>query len=100
MKLPINKKTPEQQQQGVISSHKNNHFATQNQRLSYAFSEAPKTMLQVSFETGILRANICRYIKEWREQNSIFLIKKNICPVSKHRAGFYSTHKGYSCYGG
>ena len=49
-------------------------------------------MLMVSNETGIYRANICRYIAELRRQERIELVKKGICPISKHRAGFYTTN--------
>ena len=55
------------------------------------YSDTPKTMLQVSLETGILRANICRYVSIFRKTERITLIKKGICSISKHRAGFYST---------
>ena len=55
------------------------------------FARNPSTMLKVSIETGILRANICRYVAKWQRQNEIFLLMKGICPISKHLAGFYTT---------
>ena len=55
-----------------------------------AFKRKPSTMLMVSIETGIFRANICRYIAEWQKQGKIQLVKKGDCPISKHRAGFYT----------
>ena len=60
----------------------------QLQRLIRAF-KTPKTMLQVSHETGILRANICRRIAELRELNKIEVVRKGLCPITNHRAGFY-----------
>jgi hypothetical protein len=54
-----------------------------------AFHEQ-KTMLMVSIETGILRANICRYVAKWQKSNSIHLLKHGFCNVSKHRAGYYT----------
>ena len=74
-------------------SSKDNDYTGQMKRVYKSFSERPKTMLMVSVETGILRANICRYISEWEKENSIELIKFGICPISKHRAGFYCTRK-------
>lgn len=56
-------------------------------------TETPKTMLQVSNETGILRANICRYVALFIKQNNIQLLYKSLCPMSKHKAGFYTTNK-------
>lgn len=71
---------------------KDNHFQAQIKRVFAAFYRQPKTMLMVSIETGILRANICRYVAEWEKQNCIRIVRKGICPISKHRAGFYTTN--------
>lgn len=64
----------------------------QLQTVYNAFAQRPKTMLQVSFETGILRANICRYVAEFDRQDLIKLYRKGLCPITKHRAGFYTTN--------
>ena len=72
---------------------KYNDFTGQTKRVYKSFSERPKTMLQVATETNILRANLCRYIAKWKKQNSIELVKFGICPITKHRAGFYYTGK-------
>lgn len=56
-----------------------------------AFYSSPKTMLMVSIETGILRANICRYVAYWEKNNRIQMMRKGICPITKNRAGFYTT---------
>jgi len=61
----------------------------QYKKVYKAFYKSPKTMLTVSIETGILRANICRYVAKMKRHGNIRLVKKGICPVSKHRAGFY-----------
>ena len=71
---------------------KDKHFQGQTQRVFTAFLRRPKTMLMVSIETGILRANICRYVAEWGKENRICIVRKGICPISKHRAGFYTTN--------
>lgn len=64
----------------------------QMKRVFAALYRQPKTMLMVSIETGILRANICRYVAEWEKENRICIVRKGICPISKHRAGFYTTN--------
>lgn len=74
---------------------KDNHFQAQMKRVFKAFSTEPKTMLQVSFETGILRANICRYVAEWRQEGKIQVFRFGFCPISKHRAGFYTTNPDF-----
>lgn len=71
---------------------KDKHFQAQMQRVFVAFYKQPKTMLMVSIETDILRANICRYVAKWEKQNCIRIVRKSICPISKHRAGFYTTN--------
>jgi len=48
-------------------------------------------MLMISKETGVLRANICRYVSKFRKKDKIKLMYKSICPITKHRAGFYTT---------
>ena len=50
---------------------KGNQFQAQMQRVFAALYRQPKTMLMVSIETGILRANLCRYVAEWEKENRI-----------------------------
>ena len=71
---------------------KDKHFQAQTQRVFAALYRQPKTMLMVSIETGILRANICRYVAKWEKENRICIVRKGICQISKHRAGFYTTN--------
>lgn len=73
------------------SQSKDKHFEVQMKRVFEAFKRNPSTMLMVSIETGILRANICRYVAEWKKRGKISLFKQGVCKVSKHRAGYYTT---------
>jgi len=70
---------------------KDKYFQAQMKRVFTAFYSNPKTMLMVSIETGILRANICRYVAIWEKENRIKEVQKGICSISKHGAGFYTT---------
>ncbi len=70
---------------------KYNHFETQMKQVFAAFKNKPATMLMLSVETGILRANICRYVAKWQKQGCIQPLKKTVCEISKHRAGYYTT---------
>jgi hypothetical protein len=72
--------------------NKSTDFQAQMKRVFLAFYRQPKTMLMVSIETGIYRANICRYVAKMNKQSSIRIERKSICPISKHRAGFYTTN--------
>ena len=71
---------------------KSRHFQAQIKKVFAALYKQPKTMLMVSVETGILRANICRYVAELKKKNCIRIVRIGICPISKHRAGFYTTN--------
>jgi predicted transcriptional regulator of viral defense system len=73
------------------SGDKGSHFRTQYQITYQFFKERPKTMLEVSDETGIRRANICRYIDKMRKKGQLELIHRGLCPVTHCRSGFYST---------
>ena len=71
---------------------KGNYFQGQMKRVFAALYIQPKTMLMVAVETGILRANICRHVAELSKENCIKIVRKGICPFSKHSAGFYTTN--------
>lgn len=58
-------------------------YVKQKRRVYKAFQSSPKTMLQVSEETGIMRANICRFVGEWKKQDAIKIAYKGICPITK-----------------
>jgi hypothetical protein len=85
--------------QKQINSHplnkglsKDKEFKQQLKIVFEAFYSRPATMLMISKETGIYRANICRYVAKYRKQGAIFLIKKGLCPISKHPASFLTTN--------
>lgn len=84
-----NDKTPKKSLR--IGKHKDKNFEAQMKRVFEAFKRNPSTMLMVSIETGILRANICRYVAKWEKQGKIHLLKRELCKISKHPAGYYTT---------
>lgn len=91
--MAINKKAAPATGNGKVKQQpKSRYFNAQMQRVFAALYRQPKTMLMVSIETSILRANICRYVAEWEKENRICIVRKGICPISKHRAGFYTTN--------
>jgi len=50
-------------------------------------------MRMVANETGILRSSICKIVADLRSDNLIELKRKEICKVSKYRAGYYTTNQ-------
>jgi hypothetical protein len=94
MKEDLKSKSPAPAGQRLIETqNKDNHFVNQYQIVYQSFLERPKTMLQVFIETGILRANICRYIADMEDKGLIQVIRKGYCPYTHFMAGFYSTDK-------
>lgn len=75
-----------------ISKHsKDSQTLSQLQTVRLCCSTRPKTMLEVSAETGIRRANVCRYVGKLRMRGQIAVVRYGLCPISKYRAGFYTT---------
>ena len=71
---------------------KDTKFNRQFQIVYDAFAEMPKTMMQVSVETNIMRSNITRYLSVMKRQGTIRLIEKGICPITRmSNVGFYMT---------
>lgn len=60
-----------------------------------AFRESPKTTKMVEVETGIQRANLTRYVAYFRKRKKIVEVEKARCPITKHKATFYSTDPEY-----
>ena len=67
------------------------HFIAQMDKVFKAFKQEPSTMLMVSIKTGILRANICRYVATWEKQGRICEVKNDHCKISRFPAGYYTT---------
>lgn len=57
---------------------KDREFQAQYQIVYQSFKERPKTMLDVSLETGILRANICRHVAEMDNKRVTKNIRKRL----------------------
>lgn len=68
-------------------------FRTQYQIVYQSFKEQPKTMLDVFLETGILRANICRYVVDMEDKGLIQLLYKMDDVHTRRKAGYYTTDK-------
>lgn len=64
----------------------------QMMRVFDCFMERPKTMLEVSLETGILRANICRYVAGFRKAGLIQVHHHGIDAITKCPAAFLTTN--------
>jgi hypothetical protein len=72
--------------------NKDKALSNQFKEIYKSFFKAPKTMLMASKETGILRANICRYVATLKKFDKIYEVKKGLCKISKHKAGFLTTN--------
>jgi hypothetical protein len=79
--------------QSLIDIDKDSDLRTQYKIVYQSFKERPKTMLDVSLETGILRANICRYVADMENKGIIQLLYKTDDEHTKFTAGYYTTDK-------
>jgi response regulator of citrate/malate metabolism len=77
---------PKQQPKGTDSP-------TQYKVVFHKLMENPQTMLEVSMLTGILRANICRYIASMVNAGVAQMIYKDKDRYTHSLAGHYTTDK-------
>jgi len=91
-----NKKSPSGQDGASSQSkHKDTYSRTQLHKVFMAFHSEPKTMLMVAIETGIERAGVCRYVATLRKWDRITLAGRKLCPITKHRACYYTTDPNF-----
>ena len=57
-----------------------------------SFFDSPKTMKEADSDSGIMRENICRYVRTFRQSKSIVVLRKRCCTVTKHLANEYTTN--------
>ena len=68
-------------------------YQSQLRKVFKAFQEKPKTRLQVAEECGILRGNVCYYVRDLKHMKRIAVIKTDRDPITKHKAEFLSTDR-------
>jgi hypothetical protein len=72
--------------------YKNLSWKYQFKLLDIEFSKGYFTMKTISLKLDIDRSNICRYISKRRKENKIYLVKYDVCPITKTKGvGFYTT---------
>lgn len=69
---------------------------TQLKTVYQALFKRPMTMKECEVLTGIDRANICRYCRTFRQSESLYLVKKRYCSITKHRAGELTTNPDFA----
>jgi hypothetical protein len=74
---------------------KTKEFLAQKKKVYAAFFSRPMTMLQASRTTGIMRENICRYVRDLRKSHSICIVQEAIDPLTGFRAAYLSTDPRY-----
>lgn len=75
--------------------NKDNHFGRQLKIVFQSFYSEPKTMLMADKDSGVNRANICRYISTLKKSELVYLVKKDKCQISHYTAGYYTTNPKY-----
>ena len=70
---------------------KDTHFLNQLKRAELYFKEFTATRYMAAVDTGIPIQNICRYVDELRDSNSIAVVKKDFCEISGFLAEYLTT---------
>ncbi len=74
----------------IVTDGKVNAFSGQLQTIRQIFL-TPMSMLMASFATGIYRANICRYVRTMRQENTITVHHREKDPFTGFEVNFYTT---------
>lgn len=64
----------------------------QEYKVFQSFLSSPKTMKEVDTDTGVMRENICRYVKALRLNGKIAWLRQRFCKTTNHLAGEYTTN--------
>ena len=72
----------------LFAHSKDTHFQAQKQIVFSYLLTHTSTMKMVEVATGIDRANICRFVAEFREQNTIISVYKSICKITGRKNTF------------
>ena len=75
-----------------ITQYKDTKYLLQLNKVFNAFSYGAKTMKEVDVECGVMRENICWYVRSLKKANLIYLAGKRDCKVTKRLAGVYTTN--------
>jgi len=66
--------------------NKDSHFQSQTQLLFELLCTTPATRKEASVLLNIDRANVCRYIKTFRDSYKVWVLRKRCCRITRHRA--------------
>lgn len=78
---------------GSTRKDSENEYIIQKNKVFLSLKKSPKTMLMVARETGIERASVCWFVRDFRKSNIVQVYKVGFCPITKHRAAFLTTDK-------
>lgn len=76
----------------LLASNKDTQFLNQLKRTELYFKEFTATRYMAAVDTGINRANICRYIATLKKSNSIAIVKRDKCQISGCTAQYLTTN--------
>ena len=78
---------------GYTCKDSDNEYIIQKNKVFNSLNESPKTMLMVAKETGIERASVCWFVRDFRKNNIVQVHKGGYSPITKHRAAVLTTDK-------
>ena len=72
-----------------------NKKKNQIRRTIEALEVQPMTSMMLSARTGILRANLTRYIAYLEKRNKVVTVEEKPCKITGHKAKYYSSDPKY-----
>jgi len=93
-KRPVPRPAIEHSLKNVIrTKDKDNHQHIQQLRQVYRYLfNHPSTMKETDKATGIMRENVCRHIATLRKNDSLYVMCRRPCHITKHVATVFTTN--------
>jgi hypothetical protein len=76
--------------------NKAENWLSQKKRVFQSLYSKPQTRLQVSVRTQTPIQNVCRIVGQFRQSNTLFVLGKDTCPISKMQAEVVSTNPAFA----
>lgn len=64
---------------------------TQVIKVFEAFHTTPRTMMEAEVASGVMRSNICYFVRDLRKSGLIAELNKRPCKITRHKATEYTT---------
>jgi hypothetical protein len=67
-------------------------WLSQKRKVFESLYQRPQTRLEVSVNNGVPIQNTCRLVGDFRKSGTVYIVGRDICPISGMRAEILSTN--------